>query len=230
MEVIQSLLPFEQPAEDANAMEVSDPITIGQFAQTNRATIDLGLNALRVLENFILFLLRHLDEWIAGASSHSYDTNQASEGSHRSPTITRNLDFVLQWIHYTSASRSTLAAQGVDFVCWESVLRRIAATPFFENVGWSFPVVKLRNVHFFDDTNVAKDADGESPLMKRLTAKFKQYITSDAPLRERPRKEVNQEEPPRPKNLVEQCVVTQRNIDGLGLLYGSDVDCVGEGT
>uniref|UniRef100_A0A914RMI7 Uncharacterized protein n=1 Tax=Parascaris equorum TaxID=6256 RepID=A0A914RMI7_PAREQ len=49
MEVIQSLLTIEQPTkgDDTNAMDVSEPITIGQFAQTNRSTIHLGLNALR---------------------------------------------------------------------------------------------------------------------------------------------------------------------------------------
>lgn len=31
------------------------------------------------------------------------------------------------------------------------------------------------------------------------------------------------------RNLVQQCIVTQRSIDGLGLLYGTDVDCIGEG-
>uniref|UniRef100_A0A915AMY9 Decapping nuclease n=1 Tax=Parascaris univalens TaxID=6257 RepID=A0A915AMY9_PARUN len=219
MEVIQSLLTIEQPTkgDDTNAMDVSEPITIGQFAQTNRSTIHLGLNA-----------LRYLDEWIVGATSHSYDTNQINVGIPPVPLVERKLDFILQWIYHTSASRSTLAAQGIDFVCWETVLRRIAATPFFENMAWGFPVVKLRGVHFFDDTNAIDDATGDEPLMRNLSMKFKQYVTSDAPLREGNQRANIQEGSPLMRNLVQQCIVTQRSIDGLGLLYGTDVDCIGE--
>lgn len=71
MEVIQSLLTVEQPSkdDDTNAMDVSEPITIGQFAQTNRSTIHLGLNALRsnyccfssfILDIFLKLIL-HID-------------------------------------------------------------------------------------------------------------------------------------------------------------------------
>lgn len=194
-------------------LDVSSQICIGEYEILENGEVRLGPHGKRWL----------LEEKAKEGKRKVLLGKDSEDQAHHPPKSALGFPSILHWILNTSSSRHSLADEGINFVCYASILERIASTPFNPEQDWQFLITKLYKVIFIGAGPDEAERDAEKSKLDQM---FLHYLSTSESQERRPQRAVERPSPTFENGL--HCNVFVKCFNNFKVVYAMNGGCMGK--